>query len=351
MTSADLFREIVYPLRTLSLALVLIFTSLLVFIAISLIKVGFVLAIPGIVALVLFTPVYFRYLLVVLEARANDSPPPVLAVEMVEPWTNLMMLTPVLLYLLGFVAAILFFPDVTWPRYLYALCVISLLPATLAILSITRSAVESLNPLALLKTIRACGPLYLLIPSTVGAMGLIIYALAAAGVPKLPVEMGVNYVLVLLFTLTAAVLREKELARDVNIGPPVERAARLDDIALQKARQNVANHAYGMISRGNRDGGFAHIDQWLAAEAEPGAAASWFFYEMLKWESKEAALFYARPCLAALLRDGDDARALKLISRCLYEDSRWKPAEEDRAMVTTLLSRHQREDLRGLLPD
>ena len=118
---------------------------------------------------------------------------------------------------------------------------------------------------------------------------------------------------------------------------------------LDDERRKVANHAYGFISRGNREGGFAHIRQWIDKEAARDEAYQWFFLEMLKWESREPALFFAQDYLGQLLRWGMDNEALKLIARCLHENPRWKPALADRNDVTELASRLGRNDLIRLL--
>lgn len=349
MTSAEVLREITYPWRTLSLGLALVFTTTFVFVAIALIQLGSVFVILGGSLLFLFVPVYFRYLLYVLEARAAGRQAPVLAVEMVEPWNNLRLLAPPVLYTSGYIATLVMVPEQAWLQLAYVAALLAVLPASLAILAITRSALESLHPMAIVRTMRACGPRYAFVPAVIVLIGGILVLPVSAALPGVMRLLAANYVVMLLFTLTASLLREKSLATDIDIGAPAERSAAEDDIMVQKARQRVANHAYGMISRGNRAGGFAHIDTWLASEANPGSASNWFFNEMLSWQSANAALFYAQHCLAELLRDADDRPALKLITRCLHEDPRWKPAAEDRAATLQLLERYQREDLRKLL--
>ena len=69
----------------------------------------------------------------------------------------------------------------------------------------------------------------------------------------------------------------------------------------------------------------------------------------MRWESKDAALFYAQPCLSHFLHHDEDRRALKLISSCLHQDPRWKPSVADRQHAVDLAERHGREDLARLL--
>ncbi len=114
-------------------------------------------------------------------------------------------------------------------------------------------------------------------------------------------------------------------------------------------RQKVANHAYGFISRGNREGGFAHIREWLEKEIEPDEAWQWFFDEMLKWENKNPALFFAQEYLGQLLDWGHEQEAIKLVSRCLHENERWRPIEENRNHINELLIHYGRDDLQKQL--
>jgi hypothetical protein len=44
-----------------------------------------------------------------------------------------------------------------------------------------------------------------------------------------------------------------------------------------------------------------------------------------------------------------ESEALKLIARCLHENPRWRPLQEDREEVNELALRHGREDLIALL--
>ena len=135
------------------------------------------------------------------------------------------------------------------------------------------------------------------------------------------------------------------VVEEVDIELPLESSESDLHADLLGERQRVANHAYGFISRGNRDGGFLHVRQWIEAEVSRDDAYLWFFNEMLKWESRLPALFFAQEVLRQLLNWGMDREALKLVSRCLHEDENWRPRQEDRNDVQALLDRHGREDL------
>jgi len=224
-----------------------------------------------------------------------------------------------------------------------------IVPASVAVLAITHSPAESLNPAAMMRMIRACGASYFAVPSVLIVMSALFIVLYVAGVPLFLIDLSTSYQIVLLFSMTGAVLHTNNVAMQVAIEDPLELTA--DDIArdLNHERQKVANHAYGFISRGNREGGFAHIRQWLENEAAVEEAYPWFFHEMLKWESKDPALFFAQEYLGRLLRLQMDKEALKLIARCLHENTRWQPLPGNRDEVNELAARHGRKDLITLL--
>jgi len=339
MKPTEILREIIYPLTDMAIVLAMLFFWLMF----SLVaKAGLI----GIWLLVLVAPAYFRYLLYLLEARANGRHPPVPSAEMFAPADSLWTLTPfVLLALLIWTGIWLEGTQYAWLAKTFGLLIILVAPASLGILAITHSPEESLNPLAIARMIRACGVDYLMLPTVVIAMTGILFLLAANDTPFFLVDLGTSYQTVLLFTLTGALLHSRNLAVDLDIEATL--VVSDEEIAneLELERQKVANHAYGFISRGNREGGFAHILDWIQNEPDVDAASAWFFGEMMKWESKDAALFYAQTYLSHLLHHEHDAKALKLMSTCVHADPRWKPAANDRPHAINLAKKFQRHDL------
>jgi hypothetical protein len=343
MRLADLVREITYPLREISVVIAMLFFVLIFGLA----DWGGAFGIP---LLLITIPAYIRYLIYLLEAHANGRPPPVPDLAMFNPFDNLWSLTPaILLAVFMFAAILLAVPGSAWIAYLIYAALLLIAPASLAILAITHSPSESLNPAAIIKMIRVCGAAYFLVPAITLALYFLIGLLEWTGLPSLLVDLSQSYQVILFFTLTGALLYANDVIKEVDIGPPLARSD--DEVAgdLAKERQKVANHAYGFISRNNRAGGFAHINQWLDKEADIDAASEWFFREMQSWENSAAALFFAQQYLNRLLHEEQEVAALKLVARCLHEDPRWKPQLEDRALFLELAERHGRGDLAGPL--
>ena len=338
MKPTDFLREIAYPLTDMAIIMAMLFF----WVAFA---IGKAAGILGFWLLVLVAPAYYRYLLYLLEARANGKEAPVPTAEMFDPAENFWSLAPLVLIALliwGGIAISGYGPG--W-SLVYGSAILLVLPASLAILAITHSPLESLNPAAVARMVAACGLSYFLVPAAIVGVTLLLSVLGKIDVPLFVVDLGTSYQTVLVCTLTGAILHAKDLAVELKLEDPVERTQ--DEIAgdLEKQREKVASHAYGFISRGNREGGFAHIMDWIQKEPDVDEATAWFFNKLLKWESKDAALFYAQTYLAHLLHHDEDAKALKLISICLHENPRWKPREDDRQDVLELVQKYRRDDL------
>ena len=339
MTPADVIREIFYPLKNIAIVFAMLFFWML-FGLVQ--RAGLI----GLWLLIIIAPAYIRYLLYLLEARANNRSPPVPEISMFNPVDNLWSLTPLILISMLIWVEILFADsDLAWLGILLGMAIFLIVPSTLAILAVTHSPSESLNPSAVLRMIRVCGAGYFLVPAVVILISVLFVLFEFLGLPPFFTNLGMSYQIVLLFTLTGAVLHANDVAVQVDIDPPLEKSDAEISGDLEKERQKVANHAYGFINRNNRAGGLAHISQWIDKEADTDAAYAWFFREMLTWENSTAALFFAQAYMNWLLHGEQEVAALKLAARCLHEDPRWKPQLEDRALFLQVAEQHGREDL------
>ncbi|RLA33478.1 MAG: hypothetical protein DRR11_05380 [Gammaproteobacteria bacterium] len=339
MKPSDVIREIFYPLKNIAIVFAMLFFWML-FGLVQ--RAGLI----GLWLLIIIAPAYIRYLLYLLEARANNRAPPVPEISMFNPVDNLWSLTPLILISMLIWVEILFADsDLVWLGILLGMAIFLIVPATLAILAVTHSPSESLNPSAILRMIRVCGAGYFLVPAVIILVSVLFILFEFLGMPPFFTNLGQSYQIILLFTLTGAVLHANDVAVQVDIDPPLEKSDAEISGDLEKERQKVANHAYGFINRNNRAGGLAHINQWIDKEADTDAAYAWFFREMLTWENSTAALFFAQVYMNWLLHGEQEVAALKLAARCLHEDPRWKPQLEDRALFLQVAEQHGREDL------
>ncbi len=115
-------------------------------------------------------------------------------------------------------------------------------------------------------------------------------------------------------------------------------------------RERVLNHAYGLISRGNNEGGFDYIGQYVITEPEPVVAETWFFHAMLRWGLGDAPLFYGQRLLTDLLDAGQETAAMKVCLRCLQENPYFRPRDADIARLHDVAERLGNEDVTRALP-
>ncbi len=344
MKISDLVREIAYPLTQPVMVLAQLFFAVLLVIAVQ-------ASLLGLFLLLVSAPAYVRYLLAILDARAHGrqpEPPTLEMFSLVDSVWTLFPLVPV--------TALVWFEylvfNAVWTaehRILIAalpvLAFLLLLPASLTILTMTRSPLASINPMLVARVIGRSMPGYLLIQLVMLVLCAFLYFLLIAGAPSLLLDLVGSYELFLLCSLTGAVMHRNGMQLEVDILDDTGIDQPSQNRKMQGKRQAVAGHAYGFISRGNRDGGLKHILDRIDAEEDVDDAWHWFFDEMSRWQSSDAVLYLAQPYLSRLLRLDQDAAALRVLTRCLHRNPRFRPLEQDRELLFELLKKRHRQDL------
>lgn len=322
MSFTDYFRELTFPARSLGTAVALVTFYLLQ----QLISLA---SYFGIWLALMVVPALFRYLILLSQARARGveaDPPGIEYFSLIGNGWTLFPVVPAALLIWGsyFIgenygasAAGLFF-----------LAAVAIVPAMMAVLIITESPLQSFNPFALATLVRECGPGYWWGPVTL--LGLPFFAvLLNKLMPSWMQSMAVLYLVFAFYAVTGAVIREKKLIEEVYIEDPVEPDVEKQIADLEKERTFNLSHAYGLVSRGNRQGGLAHIYKWLQSDPDPDMGWEWFCARMLQWEDPRHALFYAQRYLSRLLAQNDSIKVCKLILRCRLVDDTFRPLAED----------------------
>jgi len=339
MRPAAIARELVYPLTDMGIALAIVTFALLGTLASS-------AWLFGIWLMAIIVPAFFRYLLYLLEARANGRDAPVPGVELFNWVENFWSLFPLVLVAILIWGGYFLATNVSiTAAIVFSVAVIILLPASMAVLAATRSPLQSLSVIPVVQIVRACGADYLLILLQFALVGAAHYGLQTLDPPRIIIVFAMLYQAVLLFTFTGAVLQANKVVAQIDIPDALE--ADEDEVArqLDRERHRVANHAYGFVSRGNRAGGLEHIHKRIAEEADVDDAWRWFYNEMLNWESKDAALVFAQTWLNLMLRQQRNVEALKLTARCLLENPAFRPLAEDREAILELAREAKHDEL------
>lgn len=321
MRGSDLARAALLPVSDLGV----LFTLVMFWLLVALVGAAGIL---GVWLAVIIVPALFRYLTVLVEEVGSGREPSPPGSEFFRWIGDTWSLFPALIaVLLAWGSYLLFGAAGATPTLVFLFLAGALYPALLGVLAITHSPLQSVNPVAIARLIREVGhsywiaPVYLLVITT-----LSYYAQSLPRLVALFVE------LLLLFSLHALIgqlISKNDLVRNVDIPDAADLAeSEIADIT-EKARNAALSHAYGFISRGNRDGGFRHIFDVINKESDVADAWAWFFKHLLKWEQKQHALYFAQHYVHDMLQHGEETPALKLIMRCRLIDETFKPRTED----------------------
>lgn len=340
MTPAEVGKELVFPIVQPATLLPMLISTLL-FSVVSFFGILF----GGLLFLATVFP-FAGYLMRVLEARSANREAPPFDAEMMAFFGTPISLVPLVLvsflFWLGFAAVRYMGPELGW---MAVMLLFAWLPASLAILAITRSPLACVNPVAMFKFIRATfADYFVMIIVLEFIAGVLIKTQFLVDPPGFRIISAV-YFLFLLYSYTGSITGRNKIAEQVDIPLPLPVTAEDLHKTLISDREKVANHAYGFASRGNRDGAFEHIEVHVSGEDDPDDARTWFFNKMLTWDDRNIALFYAQVSLHHFLVESRDAMALKLLSQCLHQNPQFRPQRDDREAALELAQRYGREDL------
>lgn len=343
MKPIDIWRELAYPATNGTVLIAMVSFFLLIKLALFAGLIGLFLALVVSVAIT-------RYLMFLLEARARGRDPNPPGIELFAFVGGAWNLFPVVhigvlvyaTYALGslFGGAVLLVVD---------LLLAILIPASLAVLAITRSPTESLKPRGVLGVIDRCGVSYWVVPAYLFSTTLLVWWLSQLPVADFVLEFISLYLLFAFFALMGGLIQPLQLDREIDIPLPAEPDAKQLSEDLEKQRIKVLNHAYGFVSRGNRAGGLQHIHAWLAEDPQPATGWPWFVNQMLRWEVNEAALPFAQQYLGRLLHNGEQVAAMKLLMRCRLVNEAFRPLPEDCELALEAAEACQHDELISFL--
>lgn len=321
MTLNSILRAVIAPLTELTILFpILLFWALVTF--------GIARLPLGVLVLILGLPPLFRYQSFVVEAYAGGKVPGAFDAEFFSwigtGWTLFPLLLAALFGIGGAYATDALGATGTW---LVIVLASAIYPASLAVLAITHSSLQAINPVAIFRVYQQVGAEFL-----VASTYFLVLVWLTLQASELPTGVSVFAGIFMLFSLAALVgslIAPSELIRNVYIPDALEKT--VDEISADTEKNRVAilAHAYGFISRDNREGGFKHIFDEIEKDPNPGAAWAWYFEHMLGWEQSQHALFFAQHHIHDMLSYGEVTPALKAILRCRLVDPQFKPLPED----------------------
>lgn len=284
----------------------------------------------GILIILFSLPPIFRYHMLIVEDCARGSKPGALDAEYFNWIGGAYTFFPLPVSVAYVFAGIYGFEYFGYPG-LIALGIFGCLqyPAMLALLAITHSPLQSINPVAVFHLYRKSGDVFWMAP-----VYLVLIQFAFIQIEEAPIPLIFSNVLQLFFmfsfaALVGTLIAPEKLIDDVYIPDAIAPVRSKEVSDIQQARTLALNHGYGFISRNNREGGFKHIMEEIERDPLPTEAWRWYFERMLKWEESYHALFFAQHYIRDLLRHGESIPAQKLTMRCLMMNEQFRPFPED----------------------
>ncbi|MEM8682776.1 MAG: hypothetical protein AAGF72_05050 [Pseudomonadota bacterium] len=333
----DIWTEFSYPFRTLGVVVTIVVLEGLLILASS-------AGLLGIWLTIVVLPALSRYLMMYLQSRSRDREPEVLGIEHFTWTSNFWSLFPVV----PFVAlAVILVPMAqggqTTLAWIIGAVAVVLMPASLAVLSITHSPLQSLNPVAVVGLMVRCRSTYWIAPLVVLAFMFLLPMLDVF--PSIVGEFLAIFMLLVAFGLIGATLRPHDIVDDVGVEPVLVAGEEVRKAISDKERTATLGHAYGFASRNNLVGAIDHLLSAIDSDREPQEAWRWYFEHMLKWENAYPALKFGQRYVSYLLSIDAGIDAMKLVMRCRLLDERFKPLPDDLAMIVALLEKTGQHDM------
>ena len=227
---------------------------------------------------------------------------------------------------------------------LFALYALASLPASIALLAVTRQPLKAVNPVHLTVTMAKLGLDYLLLLA-LAAASLYCAVRLISGIGLVNWMAGILCIL-LLFNAIGHVIYGRRLELGLNPVSAPELAAARAEADLERQRGKALTQAYGLISRGSPSRGFAELRKYLDNEdPDPLGARAWFFAQMADWEEPAAALGFGKDLITRLVAQREFFTAHKVLLRCQYLDPSFQAEAADQADLLQWLEDGRPTDL------
>ena len=319
-------RYLLYPLRGGALLLVITFT------------LGWVIALQarlaGILLAVVLTSWFFKYCFILLDAVvAGAEEPPVLSAEMVNPVDEQRPLAQAMLIAAGaWLAVELARLTVAVIGWLLGAILLMLLPASIAVLGMSGSALRAAWVPELLSLIRGIGRDYAVLLVAIMAVALLVFAVARAGAPYWLLIAATQLGLLVIFALVGGALHEHRLELGIEYRSPRERQAERAERERISARSRVMDDAYMKFRVGKPIEGWQEIQSWLKLHGHAEDLTDKLLLEhravlatAARWDDVRPADRLTDDLVELYFRRRETGRALDIVEERLATNPRYRP--------------------------
>jgi hypothetical protein len=319
-------RYLLFPLRGGALALVITFTLGWV--------VVFQARLMGLLLGIVLTSWFFKYCFVLLDAVVSGAEePPVLAVEMVNPVDEQRPLAQALLIGGGALLAIesgkLTMPAIGW---LTGGVLLLLLPASIGVLGMSGNPLRAAWPPELVSLIRGVGRDYAVLLASIVAVAVLVCAIARAGGPYWVSVASGQLGLLTIFALVGGALHEHRLELGIEFRTPRERLDERSERERISERSRVMDAAYNRFRIGKPLEGWQEIQSWLKLHGHAEDLADKLLLEhravlatVARWDDARPADRLTDDLVELYFARRETGRALEVVEERLATNPSYRP--------------------------
>lgn len=278
---------------------------------------------------------FFKYCFVLLDAAiAGNDEPPVLSIEMVNPFDEQRPLGQALL-MGGGVSLVwwLWMSVGAGIAVVTAVALVLLLPANIAVFGISGNVFHAAWPPRLFGVIRGLGWDYLLLNAIVFASGGMTYVLLTHDVSLWLAAACIQIFFLLIFALIGGALFEHRIDFGLESRTPQERRDERDRRDHNRARQQMIDHSYEYFRHNKPVDGWREIETWLKTHAQ-GNQVLTEYHEVLEaacaWDDARPGDKLANELIALLLAQRQTGAVLEVVERRLATNPQFQPVSAAR---------------------
>lgn len=339
-----LARALVTPFHFTSIVFITLL-SLLLSVAIRSDITGILWLMPAFIV----TSWIFKYAFAMLESVAHgESEAPVASYEILSVFEQRPLVLAVIV--LGIAQIMWWMHGVL--AFILVSILVALLPASIGILGATRKAMLSLNPLALLQTVRGMGWWYALLLLTIVSIIVWITWLARLGIWNAVLIWQIGMSVLLVFSLIGGVMYERriEIGHEPRISP--ERMALADQAEHQRALKKVLDEMYTAVRLGDLVRGLRELQQWLTTVGDEFVATDCehIYSTVSTWNDVEMQVAVTRVLLPTLVSTHHSHMAGLIVSKMVKAQPSFTfKAEAELLAVSHGIQREFPEQVRQLV--
>jgi hypothetical protein len=329
VNSATLVRALAMPLRSAPLILIVIFSVAM--------TAAWYAGLFGIPLIFILSSWYLKYTFAVLDsAAAGAAEPPVLAVEMLNPFgepRSLVLLIIVIAVFCASGAAQYWFGNVGAAGV--SLLAFGIIPGMIVVMAASGSAAQSLSPRIWLETVRNLGKDYVWLLLAIIAIG-VLDSIADLG----PVFVSIAFTLYAGLAIQALIgcllyeHREDEWFEEASLP---QRQLSGDDPHLEATRKQFIDAVYAEWRSGAKQNAWHDVVAQYEKSDEPVDELRWMYQKTEVWPDQGLANRIAQELIPRLLAQKNNSESFNLARKRLAADRDFRPrASTDLIRLATL---------------